>query len=49
MVILAKNQWIKKIKKQKSDKQSKLLNVEMLECGNSHIHNDTREIIFGKS
>ena len=31
MVILAKNQQIKKIKKQTSDKQSKLLNVEMLE------------------
>ena len=31
IVILAKNQWIKKIKKQTSDKQSKLLNVEMLE------------------
>ena len=31
MVILAKNQWLKKIKKQTSDKQSKLLNVEMLE------------------
>ena len=31
MIILAKNQWIKKIKKQTSDKQSKLLNVEMLE------------------
>ena len=30
MVILAKNQWIMKIKKQTSDKQSKLLNV-MLE------------------
>ena len=31
MVILATNQWIKKIKKQTSDKQSKLLNVAMLE------------------
>ena len=30
MFILAKNQWIKKIKKQ-TDKPSKLLNVEMLE------------------
>ena len=30
MVILAKNQQIKKIKKQTSDEQSKLLNVEML-------------------
>ena len=31
MIIVAKNQWIKKIKKQTSDKQSKLINVEMLE------------------
>ena len=31
MVILAKSQWIKKIKKQTSDKKSKLLNVERLE------------------
>ena len=31
MIILARNQRIKKIKKQTSDKQSKLLNVEMLE------------------
>ena len=31
MIILVKNQWIKKIKKQTLDKQSKLLNVEMLE------------------
>ena len=30
MVILAKNQQIKKIKKQTSDEQSKLLNVDML-------------------
>ena len=30
MVRSAKNQFIKKIKKQTSDKQSKLLNVEML-------------------
>ena len=30
MVILAKNQQIKKIEKQTSDEQSKLLNVEML-------------------
>ena len=28
MIILAKNQWIKKIKKQTSDKQSKLLMLE---------------------
>ena len=31
MIISAKNQWIKEIKKQTSDKQSKLINVEMLE------------------
>ena len=31
MVILAKNQWLKKIKKQTSDKQPNLINVEMLE------------------
>ena len=30
MIILAKNQWIKKIKKEKSDTTSKPLNVEML-------------------
>ena len=30
IIILAKNQWIKKIKKEKSDKTSKPLNVEML-------------------
>ena len=31
MVILAKNQWLNKIKKQTSDKQPNLINVEMLE------------------
>ena len=31
MIIVAKSQWIKKTKKQTSDKQSKLINVEMLE------------------
>ena len=31
MVILAKNQWIKKIKKETSDKPSKPLNVEIFE------------------
>ena len=31
MVILTKNQWIKKIKKETSDKPSKPLNVEILE------------------
>ena len=31
MIILVINQWIKKNKKQTLDKQSKLLNVEMLE------------------
>ena len=31
MVILAKNQWLKKIKKQTSDKQPNLLSIEMLE------------------
>ena len=31
IVILAKNQWIKKIKKETSDKPSKPLNVEILE------------------
>ena len=47
MVILAKNQWLKKIKKQTSDKQSNLINVDMLE--NAHIQNDTKEFIFGRS
>ena len=31
MVILAKNQWVKKIKKEASNKPSKPLNVEKLE------------------
>ena len=31
MITLPKNQWTKKIKKQTSDKQSELLNTEMLE------------------
>ena len=46
MVILAKNQWLNKIKKQTSDKQPNLINVGI--CSNSHIQSDTKEFILGR-
>ena len=50
MVILAKNQWIKKIKNQTSDKQSKTTKCwNVGKCSNNHIENDIKQLIQTRS